>query len=70
LSFKLNGGGEMKINLFKEIKKLEAERDLYKKVLIQIATQPRGSLSRRLALSVVDLVNEVKRVIPDEDGGL
>jgi hypothetical protein len=42
-----------------ELKKnvhLEARIDLYEKVLKQIADQPRGSLSRRLARSVMDLV--------------
>ena len=43
--------------LYKAIKKIETERKTYKKVLRQIAAQPRGSLSRRLAQSVLDFID-------------
>jgi hypothetical protein len=51
----------MKKPLYREVKRLKVERDLYKKVLTQIATQPRGSLSRRLARSVISFVDEINK---------
>ena len=41
--------------------KIIAERDLLNQTMKQIATQPRNSLSRRLATSTLDLISAIKK---------